>query len=541
MQDKGDAVICPHCGYNSNAETPAHHLNPGTILNGKYWVGNAIGEGGFGITYIGYNLNLEIKVAIKEYFPNGLVSRDTTNTDTVTIFSGSTQQMYEQGRDKFVNEAKALAKFDNLEGIVSVKDFFMENGTAYIVMEYVEGETLKSFLKRNGGKIAPENMFVMVKPLMKSLAEVHKKGLIHRDISPDNIMITTDSKVKLLDFGAARDISANGNKSLSIQLKPGYAPEEQYRTHGKQGPWTDVYSLCATIYRAITGVQPIESLERIQSDALKKPSELGVMIDPVKENALMNGMEVFADRRFQSVSALYNALFGEYSPTSGAVYNVPPQTNVPPAPPVNTAPVYTPKKPNMALIAAAAAGAFVVMCIIVTAVLVTGSLNSNNNSIQEVTATPATPAPTEVPVPVFTKLEASSTRGTDMTSGAPVEYFPAYAMDGNYATTWSPNRNVSLTPTLTLLADTKQYVTGIKMANGYFKSEETYRRNRRITKVTIEYEGGQTTRNFGIDQYRIMQDIRFDVPVMTSYIKIHVLDTHYGDWKDICISEIEVY
>ena len=536
MKDKGDSVICPHCGYNMNSEIPKHHLQPGTILGGKYWVGNAIGEGGFGITYIGYNLNLEIKVAIKEYFPNGLVSRDTSNTDTVTIFSGSTQQMYEQGREKFVNEARALAKFDNLQGIVSVKDFFMENGTAYIVMEYVEGETLKSFLRRNGGKIPSEDIFVMMTPLMKSLAEVHKKGLIHRDISPDNIMITADAQVKLLDFGAARDISANGNKSLSIQLKPGYAPEEQYRTHGKQGPWTDVYSLCATMYRAITGIQPIESLERLQNDTLQRPSALGIAIDPIKENAIMNGMEIFADRRFQNIDALYNALFNSYSPQNTAPYT--PPLNIPK--PASNQPVYPPKNNTPLIIAIA--GAFVAICVIICAVFAIGNIKSDgDNSIEEVTAQPSTPVPTEVPVPVFGRIEASSTRGTDMTSGAPVEYFPAYAMDGNYATTWSPNRNVSLTPTLTLLADTKQYVTGIKMANGYFKSEETYRRNRRITKVMVEYEGGQKTQSFGIDQYRIMQDVRFDAPVMTSYIKVHILDTHYGDWKDICISEIEVY
>lgn len=311
MNDKGNNAFCPHCGFQEDSYTPPpHHLRPGTILNGKYWVGKALGEGGFGITYIGWDLNLELKTAIKEYFPNGFVSRDVSVTDTLTVFSGSDQNMFEQGREKFINEAKSLARFDSLPGIVSVKDFFLENGTAYIVMEYVDGETLKSFLKRNGGKASPETVFTMMEPLMKSLSKVHEQGIIHRDISPDNIMITKDSKVKLLDFGAARDISMSGQKSLSIQLKPGYAPEEQYRSHGKQGPWTDVYALCATMYMAITGVQPMESLERMHSDRVQPPSLLGIAINPSQEAALMHGMSVYAANRTPDVTQLYNELYG---------------------------------------------------------------------------------------------------------------------------------------------------------------------------------------------------------------------------------------
>ena len=131
---------CPLCGFDlSNYRAPLHHLRPGTILNGKYYLGKALGEGGFGITYIGWDLNLEMKTAIKEYFPSGLVSRDISNTDTVTVFSGNANNSFEVGKNKFINEAKVLAKFDNLQGIVSVKDFFLENGTAYISMEFVEG------------------------------------------------------------------------------------------------------------------------------------------------------------------------------------------------------------------------------------------------------------------------------------------------------------------------------------------------------------------------------------------------------------------
>lgn len=559
MRDKSENGPCPHCGFDANAyEAPMHHLKPGTILNGKYWVGKAIGEGGFGITYIGWDLNLEIKVAIKEYFPNGFVSRDVSNTDTVTIFSGNDRDNYEKGRTKFIEEAKSLAKFDNLPGIVSVKDFFLENGTAYIVMEFVEGETLKEFLKRNGGRTNPDNIFTMMQPLMKSLIEVHKKGIIHRDISPDNIMITSDSQVKLLDFGAARDVSNGGNKSLSIQLKPGYAPEEQYRSHGNQGPWTDVYALCATIYRAITGVPPVESLERIQNDTLARPSQMGVNIDPIRENVLLQGMAVFAQDRFQSIEALYNALYSA---------NMQPQSmpNIAPDPrPVNNRPMYNqgnyanppqhmgynnpPYQMNnqgggdnnglkIALIIAVS----VIALIVVVLGVVFGSKMLRKASATPTPAPTAAPTATVPPAPVFTHLSASSTRGTDYTSGSAVNYYPEYAVDGDFTTAWSSDRNIELTPTLTLSADTKQHVSGIKMSNGYFKSEATYTRNRRITKVIVEYEGGSKVQDFDINMYRVMQDVKFDAPADTTYVRIRVLDSYYGDWKDIAISEIEVY
>lgn len=313
MSDRGDNSICPNCGYNGKGECSPHHLKPGTILAGKYWLGNALGQGGFGITYIGYDLNLEIPVAIKEFFPMGYATRDSNTADSISIVSGQAQEIYEKAKDKFINEAKALAKFDDLSGIVSVKDFFQENGTAYIVMEYLEGETFKAYLERNGGSISADKAITMLLPVMKSLSEVHGYGVIHRDISPDNIMISKKGKIKLLDFGAARDASPNGSRSLSVQLKMGYAPEEQYRTHGKQGPWTDVYAMSATIYRAITGGFPIEALERIMDDILQPPSKLGVKIEPELEQVLMKGLSVKAENRYQDMNSFCVAIERAYN------------------------------------------------------------------------------------------------------------------------------------------------------------------------------------------------------------------------------------
>ena len=282
---------CPVCGYDNNAHiTVPHHLKPGTILNGKYILGRMIGEGGFGITYAAKDAESNTKVAIKEYFPNGFATRNTASQNSVTVFSGVDSDEFASGRAKFLREAKALAKFNSMPGIVSVRAFFEANDTAYIVMEYIDGETLGHYLDKNGGRLPAGQVFNMMKPGMRSLAVVHKAGIIHRDISPDNIMVGRDLSLKLIDFGAAREMSANGSKSLSIQLKPGFAPEEQYRTHGEQGAWTDVYALCATMYRAITGHKPPESLDRLKQDNIVKPSMYGIAIDASCEAALMLGL-----------------------------------------------------------------------------------------------------------------------------------------------------------------------------------------------------------------------------------------------------------
>ena len=284
-------VECPFCGTAVNAEIPSHHLAPGTILNNKFMVGAALGEGGFGITYIGRDTKLDMKVAIKEYYPNGYVNRSNTISPSVnSSTSGERKDFFDTGRDRFLREAQILAKFSGSTGIVDVRDFFEENNTAYIVMEYLDGQTLKDYLK-NKGTLTPEQTIRLLMPVMESLKKVHTQGLIHRDISPDNIMLV-DGHVKLLDFGAARNVSATANKSLSVMLKPGYAPEEQYRSKGDQGPWTDVYALCATMYKCITGITPDDSTQRVFSDELKTPSALGISIDPVIEKALLKGLNV---------------------------------------------------------------------------------------------------------------------------------------------------------------------------------------------------------------------------------------------------------
>lgn len=291
-------------------ENQYHQLKAGSILNKKYRIVKTLGEGGFGITYLAEDMFLELPVAIKEYYPAGYVTRETAAGSTVMPFSGEKRELYEEGKQKFIKEAQAMGKLAGQRGIVAVRDYFEENNTAYIVMEYLNGITLKAYLKQNEGKLSPQETLQLIKPVVQSLSLVHAQGLIHRDISPDNIMVLENNQVKLLDFGASRSVSINGEKSLSVLLKPGYAPEEQYRTRGEQGPWSDIYALCATCYRCITGHVPIEAMERMREDGLKPPSALGIPMDKEAERALMRGLAVFKENRIQDARELYAEWYG---------------------------------------------------------------------------------------------------------------------------------------------------------------------------------------------------------------------------------------
>ena len=303
--------VCEFCGFDVRTfELPRHHMRPSTILAGKYLIGNAIGEGGFGITYLGMDLNLEVRVAIKEYYPQGFAVRDSRiNDSTVWSYSESTQTFFEEGREKFINEAKTIAKFRELPEIVGVTDFFRENQTAYIVMEYLDGQTLKQYLKANGGKIPAENVVRMMRPLIASLGKLHSQNLIHRDISPDNIMLMKNGSIKILDFGGAREFASQDGRSMSVLVKHGYAPEEQYRSRGDQGPWTDVYALCATMYRCITGEIPPNALDRLYQDELKPISSFGENCPKYIEKAITKGLNVRKDGRYQSMEELYESLY----------------------------------------------------------------------------------------------------------------------------------------------------------------------------------------------------------------------------------------
>ena len=300
--------ICTLCGFDGeeNRNMAPHGLPAGSILNGRYIIGRILGQGGFGITYTARDHQTGQVVAVKEFFPDSMVIR-TTVTE-VTPFQGERGENFSYGKETFLQEAETMAKFIGNPNIVRVFSYFEENGTAYFVMEYVDGVSYLSYLKSRGGKISVSAALDIIYPVMDALSAVHEKNIIHRDVTPDNIYISRNGVVKLLDFGAARYSLGNASRSLDVILKHGFAPREQYKRRGRQGPYTDVYALAATLYYSITGIRPDDALERLDDDIVKKPSLLGVEISRQQEAVLMKAMAVDPEDRFQTMQQFRDAM-----------------------------------------------------------------------------------------------------------------------------------------------------------------------------------------------------------------------------------------
>lgn len=303
--------VCPYCGFIAGTPpTEPYHLYPGIRLQNRYVIGTVVGFGGFGIIYHAWDERLETMVAIKEFYPSGIVQRIPGEKEVI-IYTGSGKKEFENGIDRFLDEARNMAKFSTHANIMNVYDFFEENHTAYIVMEFLHGISLKQYVKNKNGRIDAEQAIDIISKVCDALKDIHKEGIIHRDISPDNIFICEDGKVKLIDFGAARFSTGEEEKTLSIILKPGFAPPEQYRSKSKQGPWTDVYALAATLYRIVTGVVPEESVNRIVEDNLIVPKEIEPSLSENFSNALMKGMALNQDLRFQTIDQFQAAILNK--------------------------------------------------------------------------------------------------------------------------------------------------------------------------------------------------------------------------------------
>ena len=391
MEDDSGEPVCPKCGRPAELDSKnSLQLRPRTMLRDQYLIGRALGHGGFGITYLAWDVGLETRLAVKEYMPSGVAGRAAGDTK-VLAYSEQTKQEFEYGLDRFLEEARVLKRFRDHPGIVSIDTVFRDNGTAYLVMEYLDGVTFQDFLGRRGGKITFETAQRVMLPVMDALGAVHAEGILHRDISPDNIYLTRNGKVKLIDFGAARNALSQKSRNLSIILKEGYAPEEQYRASGVQGPWTDVYATAATLYHAITGQIPQPSLDRQAEDKLARPSRLGVEIDPRAEGAIMKALSVRAAERYQSMQDFKSALSGGVSAPPAAPHPAPSIAARPPVPPPPPAPVAAAAAPKSRWMWPAILGVAAVASVV--AVMVT-----NHPAPVSPSPNPA-PSPTPVPVP----------------------------------------------------------------------------------------------------------------------------------------------
>ena len=297
---------CPHCGFDGREQESRYPLalRPGSILNGRYTVGRVLGQGGFGITYIALDDRTGSRVAIKEYLPTEFAGR-AGGSSMVQVYSGERRDNFAYGMERFLDEARTLAEFIGDAHIVRIYSYFEENATAYFVMEYVDGTPLNKYMESVGGRLSVEDAAALLLPLMDSLGHVRAKGVVHRDIAPDNVLIEHGRSAKIIDFGAARYSTGEKSKSLDVILKHGFAPMEQYTRRGRQGPFTDVYAMAATFYFAITGKVPPEPIDRLYDDPLAAPSALGVKISDAAEAVLFKALEVPAQQRYQSMAEFH--------------------------------------------------------------------------------------------------------------------------------------------------------------------------------------------------------------------------------------------
>ncbi|MCR4599314.1 MAG: protein kinase [Acetatifactor sp.] len=302
--------ICPHCGYVEGTKPKEiYYLKPGTILHDQYIIGTTVDAGGFGIVYRAWDTALARMIAIKEFFPMGYVNRIPGHKE-IMVFANKKQE-FKKEVQRFLEEAKYLARFSNHPNIINVYSFFEENNTAYIAMEFLEGISYKEFIKSQGGKIDIDSSVSVIVAVLEALKEIHKENIIHRDVAPDNIYICWDGRIKLMDFGAAR--FSKKEEDLDAVLKPGFAPPEQYQPNSRQGTFTDIYAVGAVLYRSLTGKMPIEASDRLEQDDLKAPNEINPEIPEKLNNIILRAMAIQPDLRFQTDEEFIEVLNENYN------------------------------------------------------------------------------------------------------------------------------------------------------------------------------------------------------------------------------------
>lgn len=306
FQLKGDYEVCPYCGYVEGQEvSEPYQLKPGTVLQNRYIVGVVLGTGGFGITYKAYDKNMGAVVAIKEFYPEGLVNRSPSSCK-VGIFQGEQEKEFYKQKEKFIIEAKNMARFSSDDDIVNVMDFFEANNTVYIVMEYIKGRLLKDVLRTE--ILDREQCEGYMLAILKAVKKIHDAGILHRDISPDNIFLTGKESVKIFDFGTAKFPDEPEDLQEIPVVKSGYTPPEQYASIREQGPFTDVYSVGAVFYEMLAGEKPIEAPDRKISDKLREPSYHNPQMEERLDNVILKAMALNPKLRFQTIDAFIDAI-----------------------------------------------------------------------------------------------------------------------------------------------------------------------------------------------------------------------------------------
>ncbi len=306
---KDSNTTCPHCGYPEKRLTVKDSLPVFSILAGKYLLGAPLGKGGFGITYIAMHLPDEKIVAIKEFFPANLAVRDTDN-ETVVPADDTKAVYYRTGMKSFSEEGRILYLLSDIEHVVHVAEQIQANNTTYLVMEYVPGISLKKYMKQQQKLFSEQETLTLMQPILIALQAMHQKGILHRDISPENLMLSPDNTLTLIDFGAARTFSRSDDDNLTVILKRGYAPEEQYHSNSRQGPWTDLYAVCAVMYQMLTGILPQEASARAEEDHLTPISRIeGLSLSPSTCAALEKGLQMDSMERYPDIGALMKVLY----------------------------------------------------------------------------------------------------------------------------------------------------------------------------------------------------------------------------------------
>jgi serine/threonine protein kinase len=299
--------VCVSCGYDQKlAKKRELAIDPINILNARYLVGKVLGQGGFGITYFAKDMVENKFVAIKECAPDSYVYRDE---NLYIVIKDGCREGFEECKKKFQREISTLYRLRGNPYIVNVVDYFSENNTDYFVMDYIDGVTLKYLANAQGGTISYPNALLILLYIGSTILEVHRNNYIHRDISPENIMISKDGKIKLIDFGASKNFTQGEDDSEIVFLKPGFAPPEQYDNNDDQGPWTDIYALGATFYSIVSGLPLSASVDRLENDNVRPLIEVNSEVSKVVSDAIQCCMETDIRRRYRNMEDFLNQIY----------------------------------------------------------------------------------------------------------------------------------------------------------------------------------------------------------------------------------------